>query len=508
MKSFNFPVGNKSALDALIFFLLAALLVFAPLIFGGNHPLPLMVLELMSLPLLAYAVWRPSFLKHLRKAFLFALALLVLFPLLQWLPLLPAALWQALPGREIYAAAASEFGSGASISRSISLVPSATEDSWLAMLPPLAVFLVTVGLGHDALKRVVYLFLAMAAFQAMLALTQFGGGLHTAFRLNPDDVGISVGTYVNRNHLAGLLEMALPIALGLVAARIGRGGGDTRYAGRNWLRRVGQFFTHLPRPNQTMLFSALFILLLLGLIFSRSRSGISLAMVGIFLSALLYGRHIGGTRSGNMATLFGAGGLGLAAVIGLAPVLGRFSVDEALGDARWSIYSTSMSATWQFFPFGSGLGTFADVYLRFQPETISKFVNYTHNDYIQFVLEGGLPALVVMVMFVVLYALRWPRLLRHAQWDTLSFMQVGAGISLFLMALHSLTDFNLHIPANAIYFALLAAVFFHRGEHGGNTAKAVDRQEPKPLPAAAAPVAVPAPAFPVPQTRGRNPFAD
>jgi len=494
--------SHKSALNALIFFLLAALILFAPLIRGGNHPMPLLVLELMSLPLLAYLVWRPSFLKHLPKSSLFALGLLFLFPLLQWLPL-PAALWQHLPGRELYTAALADFGSASSM-RTLSLVPSATEASWFAMLPPLAVLLVTVGLREEMLKRVVYIFLGMAAFQAVLALIQFGGGSHTAFRLAPSDIGTGVGTYANRNHLAGLLEMALPITLGLLAARIGRGGGETRYAGRHWLRRAGQFLAHLPRPNQTMMFSALFIVVLLGLIFSRSRSGIMVGMVGIFFSALLYGRHIGGARSNSLATLFAVIGMALAVEIGLAPVMDRFSAEDTLVDARWSIYASSMPALWQFFPFGSGLGTFPEVYWRFQPDSIAQFVNHAHNDYIEFVFEGGLAALVVMVMFVMLYALRWPRLLRHAQWDTLSFMQVGAGISLFLMALHSLTDFNLHIPANAIYFALMAGVFFHRNEQNGNAARAV-RQEPKPVPEKQAVSTV---ALPVPLPGGRNPFAD
>lgn len=500
MKPANFSSSHKSALDALIFFLLAALLVFAPLIKGGNRPVPLLALELMSLPLLSYLLWRPAFLKHLPKSFLFALALLVLFPLLQRVPL-PAALWQLLPGREVYDAALADFDTGASSLRTISLVPSATEAAWLAMLPPLAVLLVTIGLREEALKRVVYVFLGMAAFQAVLALIQFGGGAQTAFRMNPGDIGEAVGTYVNRNHLAGLLEMALPITLGMIASRIGRGGGSTRYAGRNWLKRVGQFLSRLPRPNQTMLFSALFLMVMLGLIFSRSRSGIMMGMIGIFLSALLFGRHIGGARSNSLATLFAVIGLMLAIEIGLAPVMDRFSMEDALADARWSIYSTSMTGLWQFFPFGSGLGTFPEVYWRFQPDTIAQFVNHAHNDYIEFVLEGGLAAALVIVMFVVLYARRWPSLLRGESWSTLSFMQVGAGISLLLMALHSLTDFNLHIPANAIYFALLAAVFFHRSEQR-NHAKPVEQKPAQQIPA------IPAARLPATRPpRARNPFS-
>jgi hypothetical protein len=504
LKPENYLVTRRSALDALIFFLLVALLLFAPLIKGGNRPMPLLALELMSLPLLAYLAWRPAFLKHLPKSFLFTLGLFVLFPLLQWLPL-PAAFWQSLPGREPYAAALADFGAGgASALRALSLVPSATEAAWLALLPPLAVLLVTVGLREEALKRVVYIFLGMAALQAVLALIQFGGGSHTTFRLTPTDIGTAVGTYVNRNHLAGLLEMALPIMLGLLAARVGHGGGASRYAGSNWLRRIGQFLTRLPRPNQTMIFSALFIVVLLGLIFSRSRSGIMVGMVGIFLSALLYGRHIGGTRSNSLATLFAVLGLALAVEIGLAPVLDRFAEDITLEDSRLLIATSSMTALWAFFPFGSGLGTFPEVYWRFQPETIAQFVNHAHNDYVEFVLEGGLPALFVIVMFIVLYAMRWPSLLRSANWGTLSFMQVGAGISLLLMALHGLTDFNLHIPANAIYFALMAGVFFHRNEnHHGRATKSA-WQEPMPE---IQTITAPTPPLPVPRPKGNNPFA-
>ena len=83
-------------------------------------------------------------------------------------------------------------------------------------------------------------------------------------------------------------------------------------------------------------------------------------------------------------------------------------------------------------------------------------------------------------------------------------MQVGAGISLLLMALHSLTDFNLHIPANAIYFALLAAVFFHRSEHHPNHHAKPVKPEPVPeIPTAPVPT-VPA----VRAQKGQNPFAD
>lgn len=501
MKWFHRPAGTRDGLDLLAFTLLAAVVLFAPLIKGGNRPLPLLTLELAALPLLAYPLLRPVFLERLPKTFLLVLGLLLLWPLAQLLPL-PFSLWQALPGHAIYAEGLAAFGApDASGMRPLSLVPRATEAAWLALLPPLAVFLVAVSLDETALRRVVYLFLAMATVQAILGLVQFGGGSSTTFRTSLSDIGVAVGTYVNRNHLAGMLAMALPIGLGLLASRVGRSREGMRYQSRSLVKRLASAIAQPSRFNQGMLFGAVCVALLLGIVFSRSRSGITLAMLGIFLSALFYGLKLGGSRSTKLAVLLAVGGLALALQIGLAPVLERFSVEGALGDARWAIYGTSLAAVAVFFPFGSGLGSFPEVYRRFQPDEIRQFVNHAHNDYIEYLFEGGLVAAVVIVLLLVLYVRAWPRLLKLPRWGTLSFMQAGAGLGLLLMALHGLTEYNWHIPANAIYFALLAGVFFHRGETGAPSAPA------KPKATTARQEFVPPP-VPAVRPSARNPFAD
>jgi O-antigen ligase len=221
-------------------------------------------------------------------------------------------------------------------------------------------------------------------------------------------------------------------------------------------------------------------------------------MLGIFLSAVFYGLRLGGKRSTKLAILFSVVGLALALEVGLAPVLDRFSVGGVLEDARWAIFGSSVAALAWFFPFGSGLGSFPEVYRRFQPDEIRLFVNHAHNDYIEYLFEGGLIAAAVILLFLVLYVRAWPRLLRLPRWGTLSFMQAGAGLGLLLMALHGLTEYNWHIPANAIYFALMAGVFFHRGEAA---------PEPAPQAHKAVTEFVPPP-VPVVRPNVKNPFAD
>ncbi|MBI1284672.1 MAG: O-antigen ligase domain-containing protein [Thiobacillus sp.] len=495
MKQDSRPIHERDGFELFAFYLLAAILLFAPLIKGGNRPLPLLLLELAAVLLLAYPLARPVFWQRLSTGLLLGLALLMLLPALQLLPM-PFSMWQTLPGRDVYAGALTAFGTTTD-THALSLLPMATELAWLALLPPLAVFLVAVSLPEAALRKCVYLFIAMATAQAILALVQFGGGATTTFRTSLSDIGTGVGTYVNRNHLAGMLAMALPISLGLLASRIGQAGGNLRYRSRSLIRRMATRLNPA-RLNQTLIFSAISIVILLGAIFSRSRTGIMLAMLGIFLTAVLYGFRIGGRRSTNLVTVFSVIGLALAVEVGLAPVLERFSAEAALEDARWSIFGSSITALGQFFPFGSGLGTFPDIYRRFQPAEISLFVNHAHNDYIEYLFEGGLMAAVVVLLFLFAYVRAWPRLLRLQRWGTLSFMQAGAGIGLLLMALHGLTDYNWHIPANAIYFALLAAVFLHRGETPREPRAHAHRLTAE----------APVPSLPVVRTNATNPFAD
>jgi O-antigen ligase len=85
-------------------------------------------------------------------------------------------------------------------------------------------------------------------------------------------------------------------------------------------------------------------------------------------------------------------------------------------------------------------------------------------------MEGGIIAAILILLFLVLYISRWTKVIKRGEWRTFNFMQVGAGIGVFAMILHTFVDFNLHIPANQIYFAFLAALFFYQSSNEANTA--------------------------------------
>lgn len=450
--------------------LVIAILVLAPLIQGGNRPLALLVLEFLAILLMLALVKSPHFLNQLGKPFIVLLALMILLPILQLLPL-PFSLWDGLGAHREYAGAlraAIEHGGfnlADNTSRALSLIPANTEYALLALIPPLVVFLCCVGMTARQLRALVPVFLAVAALQAIIALAEYGIGRSAN------------GTYANRDHLAGLLEMALPISLALLASSFGyilpmqRHHRSLRNRIRAWLYSY---------CNRTAVYAFLSLCLLLGLIFTQSRTGVMLAMLITVLAAIAFATRLGGRNVYGMVGTYAAAGLSLAILIGLVPVLDRFVLADHLQDARWTIYASVYQVIGEFLPFGSGMGTFGEVFQRYHPVELSGvFINRAHNDYLEWIMEGGVLAAVIIAGLLLYYLKRWPQLFKRGAWSTFHFIQVGAGIGLFAIILHSLVDFNLRIPANQIYFAFLAALFFHRpAETEDEQGVEMDSQQP------------------------------
>lgn len=410
----------------------------------------------------AYLTQKPTALCQLPKPYLGLLAGIFILPLLQLIPL-PFDIWSSLPGHAVYAQALADVGVNVTSGlRASTLVPSLTEYSWLAVLPPLMVFLFTVSLSKDQIKIVVITFLAMAAFQAILGLMQYGAGPDSLLRASDSGHRLyAVGTYANRDHLAGFLEMALPLSLAMLTASIGRS--VIRQHTRNLRQQLAVLVTSY--MNMVVVYVAIAIVILLGLIFTHSRTGNALAMLVILLSTIAFSTRLGGRNVYGVIGTFAAIALMLAVEIGLVPVMNRFIQEDPMADGRWLIFSGTVSAIGGFFPLGSGIGTFNQVYPRFQEVSFNgAFINRAHNDYLEWIMEGGIIAAILILAFLAFYFMRWLQVWKRGVWHSFTFIQVGAGIGLFAMILHTFVDFNLHIPANQIYFAFLAGLFFYHIE--------------------------------------------
>jgi O-antigen ligase len=133
------------------------------------------------------------------------------------------------------------------------------------------------------------------------------------------------------------------------------------------------------------------------------------------------------------------------------------------GEGRFAIYAATLRAAIEFLPFGSGLSTFASVFPRFQTGVFGGYIDYAHNDYLQFFMEAGLVAPVIVALLLATYVMRMGELLRRDRARSFTVLQIAAGVGMLPMILHSLFDFALHMPANAMWFATLAGVMLHPG---------------------------------------------
>lgn len=496
--------SSESRSISALFALMLLTMAFAPLFRGGLLPLASMSLQITAVALLLVVLWPGN--SPLTRREGVALVLVACFPLLYLIPL-PWHWSEALPGRPFYFENMDTFLDAVPAAFPTSLVPYRTQSAWLALLVPIGVFVATRALNERHVRILVYVLIGVAAVQATIGLMQYGAGRESPlyFGVEYGHLGNAIGTYTNRNHLAGLIEMTLPLVLGLLVYSVGRG--------RN--RRGGTVsrasFLGSRRGQATLIYASLAVLLILGAIFTRSRTGIALMILGVILVTSIFSRRIGGDNVfGPVGTLV-ALGIGLAVTIGLIPVLDRFSLENVEGDTRWTVFAAAITGIGTFFPFGSGPGTFQSVFPYFQvPELGRVFVNRVHNDYLEWVFEGGLIAAALILFLLVLYALQWRRVWAAGPWTQFRFLKVSAGIGVLLLLIHELVDYNLHTPANQVVFAFLLGIFFHTGGADEDAAAVRRRRrapdlgaEPRSLPGAALirPVEVP-------PDQIKNPFLD
>lgn len=443
------PTSHYS--EKLAVMLTGFLLIAAPLLYSGKNAYAEMLLESTGLILLGIALLALPLARQIHKPVLLFLIAALTITTLYLLPI-SGSLWESLPGRDFYISIIEWLHQqNVEPKPAVSLIPGETMLALLALLAPVAVFLSTTSSKTEQLQKLVIVFLGIAAFEAAIGLIQYASE-NPAFYFGIKPNGkCAQGTYLNRDHFAALMEMALPLTIGLTLYTLGRKEFH-HHQDTTWVKL-----------HETLIYGSLILLILLAGIFSRSRAGVALSIVAVLASSLVFSRHIGGRQSAGITAIFSTIAIGFATSIGMIPILNRFVGQDPLEDERWRIAQHTIEGIKTFFPFGSGPGTYPDIYRAFQPIEQMKFINNAHNDYLELLFEMGAAGAFIIASFLLLYIYGWIKLWRQ-KWDRMHFLQVAAGISIFLLLLHSFTDFNLHTPANMIVFAFMCGIFFRKVE--------------------------------------------
>jgi O-antigen ligase len=358
---------------------------------------------------------------------------------LQLVPL-PPGIWTSLPGRDAVANGFALVGAPLPW-LSLSLTPDGTLRALVSILPPLAMLALVAPLPVRARQLFLPLFIVFAMAALLVGLTQKVGGPDSAlYFYDVTNWGHTVGFFANRNHQATLLLMALPFVAALATPLLEGG-------------RVRQ-----EAVPKIVVIASLFAVIAGGVLITGSRAGIALLPIVSGLCILMVRKDLAGNvpRSWVVVSVLlvaaAIAGVGASGIV-TRDALAQANVEESTREAIWS--NTARLAL-DFQPAGGGLGSFVPLY-RMQEDPHDRpdeFTNHAHNDYLEWLLETGLPGLLLLAAFLVWYVRGLGR-----TWRTTEAALGRAGsIAILAVLLHSLVDYPLRTAAIAALCGLCLAL--------------------------------------------------
>ena len=407
------------------------------------------LLQLMAIAILGWAMLTrdPQPLTRAGKQLTMLIAAVVLLFAVQLLPL-PPSLWSSIPGRSFIAEGFAGLGMAPPWLQ-ISQSPYDTLASAMTLLPPLAVAIGLTRLRHWSSAWLLGAIVAGAMVSVLFGVLQLTNGDGPWYLHRVTNIGVAVGTFANGNHFATLLLVTIP-ALAALAAAGWRGAGDKRKS-------------FVPGAMAIAAGAALAI----GAIMNSSAAFLLLSLPVAAASGMIVMR-LGRAQLRRgwlaIALLLAVAGASLIIVGNRFPAWGTTASIES----RTKFWSRTVEAIGHEGLLGTGFGTFEQAYSRYEdPTGVDRFyVNHAHNDYLEIALEGGLPAALILLMFLAW----WLRQSRDA-WATPAgtVAQKAAAVASAAILLHSLLDFPLRtsaiMAAMAVCLALLAGA---RGKPGAD----------------------------------------
>lgn len=449
---------GRPAIAGFVALLLFALVVFA---LGGSARQD--VSQLAALRPLAALFLIPAALLFSRSNFApikplgWILGLLGAWMAMQLVPL-PPWLW-AGAGREAVAQLDTVL-LGSELWRPISLVPQRGWNALGSLVVPLMALVLVAG-ANTSSRQLLFVVAGFGTIHALLCVMQLAtGGSDALYFYRIANFGAGTGVFANANHSA--------VFSGIMLLIVGRLAMQKTKGSPPWL---------------TFVYPVWALLFLLTILTNGSRAGLLVGFAALFACVVMawiaISKGPSKTRSKPRSAkqssnklvnlLFAAGLVVVAGLIGLfastenLPGLSEFSDNNSFEDLRWALLDPLGEMVAQFWILGSGFGTFASAYNQFEPTELMRavYVNQAHNDWLQWVIEGGLPAIILLAVF-------WGMLVRKLraiikQEGLLSQSTVFWVALLGLISAASLVDYPLRTPIYQMCFVWLICALFMEG---------------------------------------------
>lgn len=432
------------------------------LILGGASAAGLaanFLLQLLGAGLIGWSLWgaSPQARPHtgMRR---FAVVLAVLAAV-QFLPL-PPVLWSHLPGRGPIAAGF-EMMDAPLPWLNLSLSPWHSLASLTWWLPALALVIGLRAPDAPNARQLVAVIAWVAGVSVLLGALQRTGGIGYIYEIT--NFGEGPGFFANSNHQGSFLLCAVSLLGGQLA---GEAATSRRF---DW--RAGENTARL----------GLLGVLLLGVLVSGSLACVALLIPVVMALALIFLP----TVRVPMPLVLGAMALmiaGFAAFLVFGPVANDLTrTSTTVGISRQEFLLTGSRILRDFAPFGSGLGTFPELYPRYEnvAQIGSTFVNHAHDDLLEILIETGIFGLAAVAMFLAWFLPRATALWRG---DRVRTLALAASVAIGVELIHSLVDYPLRTAAMSSVMAIACTLLVraqesarqHRGQ-AHRPSQAVDR---------------------------------
>ena len=293
-------------------------------------------------------------------------------------------------------------------------------------------------------------------------LQEAGGGLRAYGFWYPRKASQPSAPFINENHLAGWLVMALSLSAGYLCGAAARGRWPSPADWRGLVVRLAS-----RDANEIVLVGFAVLVMALAILVTGSVSGlICLGAVSWCLAALALRRQPGRSRRVLVPAALALVPLAAAAWAGLGAVgdeAARTLSTAFRPDGRIGLWADTLRMVRDFPLAGTGLNTYGVGMLVYQTHGLDARAVEAHNDYLQLAAEGGLLLGLPIAAAVAVFVREVRRRFREGVDDSRTWwLRAGAVTGLGGLALQSLVDFSLQMPGNAVLFALLMAVAVHR----------------------------------------------
>lgn len=268
------------------------------------------------------------------------------------------------------------------------------------------------------------------------------------------------GTFINHNHFAGYLEMTIAVGIGLILAL--RKGGEI-----TWLSTLELLL------SAKVLIRLAVVVMVIGLVMSHSRMGNSAFFVSLILIASLFILTNKEKRVRNTLIL---SSFIIIDVFIISQYFGLEKLKERLGatevtiteengqlifdvnDLRGLALKNGLPLAMQKPIVGQGAGSYEATFIGYTGPNFGGHFDHAHNDFLELWIERGLMGVAPMVLFVMLALFFGLKAMLKGQSNFRKGVSFGASMGIVSILIHSFTDFNLHIPANALLFTTLCAI--------------------------------------------------